>query len=94
MLDFSRSFLPRFREGLASCRSNFPSISPLLGPKIVEIFAKCWWGLQSKMATNHALVASSLDCIIRGIGSVNLLCILASDAHVFRSLRLRLEACI
>ena len=38
------------RLGKFAVQISIPSISPLLGPKIVEIFAKCWRGLQSRRA--------------------------------------------
>ena len=46
-----------FGKGLSSCRSNFsvPSISLLLGLRIVEILAKCWRGLQSRKSSKIQL---------------------------------------
>ena len=40
---------------------SVPSISLLLGPKIVEIFAKCWRGLQSK---THELALNGAPCVV------------------------------
>ena len=50
MLDFSA--VPSKisgRLGKLPFKFSVPSISPLLGPRIVEIFAKCWTGLQSML---------------------------------------------